>query len=143
VFQPVTPVFRKGGTPISVANCIFPPRFVSGSTLALQAWGPPAKKHADPKKKKNYILNQRAFFPLSLPSSHTTSLIQPEMPAATTLNNRRGGRKAGAQNFSVGDKEFLVTLLDKIHPLGQEQWDEVVTRYNAEYAEPSERNTRD
>jgi hypothetical protein len=36
-----------------------------------------------------------------------------------------------------------VTLPEEIRPLGQEQWDEVVTRYNSEWAEPNERNTRD
>jgi hypothetical protein len=66
------------------------------------------------------------------------------MPAVTPNTRKaKGGRKAGAQNFSVSDKEFLVTLLEEIRPLGQEQWDEVVSRYNSEWAEPSERNTRD
>jgi hypothetical protein len=54
-----------------------------------------------------------------------------------------GGRKASAQNFNDEDKEFLITLLEEIHPIGPEMWNQVVSRYNDEYAEPNQRTTRD
>jgi hypothetical protein len=56
---------------------------------------------------------------------------------------KRGGRKAGAQNFNDEDKEFLITLLEEIRPVGPEIWDQVVSRYNDEYAEPNQKTTRD
>jgi hypothetical protein len=77
------------------------------------------------------------------------------MPAAPKANaqanstgqnakkTRGGGRKSGAQNFSPEDKEFLVTLLEEIRPIGPEQWEQIVSRYNSEYADPNERTSRD
>jgi hypothetical protein len=55
----------------------------------------------------------------------------------------KGGRRAGAQNLSFEDKEYLISLLDKIHPLGPEQWENIVPRHNLEYAKPKERSIRD
>jgi hypothetical protein len=60
----------------------------------------------------------------------------------------KGGRKPGSQNFNNTDLEQLVTLLEQVlgeqlEPLGGEQWDQVVLRYNAEHAVPAGRNTRD
>jgi cobalamin biosynthesis protein CobT len=55
----------------------------------------------------------------------------------------KGGRRAGAQNFSIEDKEYLISLLEAIHPLGPEQWENIVSRYNSEYAKPKERSIRD
>jgi hypothetical protein len=55
----------------------------------------------------------------------------------------KGGRRAGAQNFSIEDKEYLISLLEEVHPLGPEQWENIVSRYNSEYAKPNERSIRD
>jgi hypothetical protein len=53
------------------------------------------------------------------------------------------GHKAGAQNFSEEDKEFLITVLEDVRPIGPEMWEQVMGRYNEEYATPNQRNVRD
>jgi hypothetical protein len=125
----------------------FPAKICIREHPGAASMGTPSKKHGQKKKKKKkkHISSINVPPPLSpRNSSHTTLSIQTTMPAVTPNTRKaKGGRKAGAQNFSVSDKEFLVTLLEEIRPLGQEQWDEVVSRYNSEWAEPSERNTRD
>jgi hypothetical protein len=66
--------------------------------------------------------------------------------AQTTLKAKKGkgsGHKASAQNFYDKDKEFLIILLEEIHPIGPEMWDQVVSRYNDKYAEPNQRTTYD
>jgi hypothetical protein len=75
-----------------------------------------------------------AAIPKATPKAKTT-------PKAK--KGKGGGRKAGAQNFNDEDKEFLITLLEEIRPVGPEMWDQVVSRYNDKYAEPNQRTTRD
>jgi hypothetical protein len=44
------------------------------------------------------------------------------------------GCKAGTQNFSEEDKEFLITVLEDVCPIGPEMWEQVMAWYNEEYA---------
>jgi hypothetical protein len=44
------------------------------------------------------------------------------------------GHKAGVQNFSEEDKEFLITMLEDIYLISPEMWEQVMAQYNEEYA---------
>jgi hypothetical protein len=63
--------------------------------------------------------------------------------ASTKKALAKGGRRAGAQNFSIEDKEYLISLLEEVGPLGPEQWENIVSRYNSDYAKPNEPSIQD
>jgi hypothetical protein len=78
------------------------------------------------------------------PKAAATPKAMPKAKATPKAKKGKGGGcKAGAQNFNDEDKEFLITLLEEIRPVGPEMWDQVISRYNDEYAEPNQRTTRD
>jgi hypothetical protein len=76
------------------------------------------------------------------PKATTTPKAIPKAKAKPKAKKGKGsGYKAGAQNFNDEDKEFLIILLEEIHPVGHEMWDQVVSHYNDKYAEPNQRTT--
>jgi hypothetical protein len=76
------------------------------------------------------------------PKAGATPKAIPKAKATPKAKKGKGGGcKAGAQNFNDEDKEFLITLLEEIHPIGPEMWDQVVSHYNDKYVEPNQRTT--
>ncbi|KAI5815801.1 hypothetical protein BZA77DRAFT_315148 [Pyronema omphalodes] len=71
---------------------------------------------------------------------------KPKSKAKANLKSNKskaGGRKAGAQNFSHEDREYVIMLLEEIRPVGPELWQVVASRYTDEYSRPNHRTTRD
>ncbi|KAG2765103.1 hypothetical protein JG687_00003013 [Phytophthora cactorum] len=69
-------------------------------------------------------------------------LIEAKMTDGKCLQ-RRGGRARGAEGFSSGDSQAILSIVRRFLPVQRSDWEQVAEEYCREYAEPNERLNRD
>ena len=76
-----------------------------------------------PKSKKDWIPDVIIFINLNVCNTNSKS----KMSGAAAAN---GGRRVGAGNYSKDEVMYLLTIMNDVLPIGQEEWDLVVTRHS-------------